>query len=247
MLVFPDGTGPALLSSLIAGLPLNKVHKLNFAPGEIFFDANHESCLTRSSHVDTIEKEKLSLDEEYGRVALEHLRDEELTEMIPQVASVPKQNESKAFQKEFDEVRVNSVERISPEIKHNKLDMKGLLLFCLMGIGGASLISADSKEQVKFITDSRTTMKSNFHENLGRGNISKIEETKIDSKVSSLETFPELKELESKVMNGAFDIPEMENAEQKENIAKAAMETYMNKDDGSEEFINFISELTNEQ
>ena len=35
LLIFPDGTGPALLSCLIAGLPLNRVHELNFQSGEI--------------------------------------------------------------------------------------------------------------------------------------------------------------------------------------------------------------------
>lgn len=35
LLIFADGTGPALLSCLIAGLPLNRVHELNFQSGEI--------------------------------------------------------------------------------------------------------------------------------------------------------------------------------------------------------------------
>jgi len=43
LLVFPDGTGPALLSCLIAGIPLNKVHELQFQPGEIRFDVNYDS------------------------------------------------------------------------------------------------------------------------------------------------------------------------------------------------------------
>ena len=35
LLIFPDGTGPALLSCLIAGIPLKHVHALNFEPGEL--------------------------------------------------------------------------------------------------------------------------------------------------------------------------------------------------------------------
>ena len=35
LLVFPDGTGPALLSCLIGGIPLNRVHEFNFLSGEI--------------------------------------------------------------------------------------------------------------------------------------------------------------------------------------------------------------------
>lgn len=33
VLVFPDGTGPALLSAMIAGVPFNRVHELEYQPG----------------------------------------------------------------------------------------------------------------------------------------------------------------------------------------------------------------------
>uniref|UniRef100_A0A7S1BT06 Uncharacterized protein n=1 Tax=Corethron hystrix TaxID=216773 RepID=A0A7S1BT06_9STRA len=35
LLIFPDGTGPAVLTALIGGLPLNRVHELELRPGEI--------------------------------------------------------------------------------------------------------------------------------------------------------------------------------------------------------------------
>jgi hypothetical protein len=38
VLVFPDGSSPALLSAMIAGVPYNKAHVLEFAPGEIRLD-----------------------------------------------------------------------------------------------------------------------------------------------------------------------------------------------------------------
>lgn len=40
LLIFPDGTTPALLSCLIAGIPLKHVHALNFLPGEIRHGVN---------------------------------------------------------------------------------------------------------------------------------------------------------------------------------------------------------------
>lgn len=43
LLIFPDGTGPALLSCLIAGIPLNRVHELQFRSGEIRFDVDYNS------------------------------------------------------------------------------------------------------------------------------------------------------------------------------------------------------------
>ena len=39
----PDGTGPALLSCLIGGIPLNRVHEFNYRSGEVRLDVNYES------------------------------------------------------------------------------------------------------------------------------------------------------------------------------------------------------------
>ncbi len=43
LLIFPDGTGPALLSCLIGGIPLYRVHELNFLPGEIRQNVDYSS------------------------------------------------------------------------------------------------------------------------------------------------------------------------------------------------------------
>jgi broad specificity phosphatase PhoE len=45
LLVFPDGTGPALLSAMMAGIPYNRVHELEFAPGEIRLNVTRDSVL----------------------------------------------------------------------------------------------------------------------------------------------------------------------------------------------------------
>jgi hypothetical protein len=45
LLIFPDGTSPALLSCLIAGIPLKDVHAFNFEPGEVRIDVTMKSTL----------------------------------------------------------------------------------------------------------------------------------------------------------------------------------------------------------
>lgn len=45
LVIFPDGVGPALSSALIAGLPLNTCHALEFNPGEIRLDITQQSVL----------------------------------------------------------------------------------------------------------------------------------------------------------------------------------------------------------
>ena len=45
LLIFPDGTGPALLSAMIAGIPLNRVHELEYQHGELRMNISKESTL----------------------------------------------------------------------------------------------------------------------------------------------------------------------------------------------------------
>ncbi len=72
LLVFPDGTGPALLSCLIGGIPLNRVHELQFRPGEVRCRVTYEAVKEMASrsppstYYDAIER---------GRVELKRLRE----------------------------------------------------------------------------------------------------------------------------------------------------------------------------
>jgi hypothetical protein len=45
VLVFPDGTGPALLSAMIAGVPYNRAHELEYQPGEIRLNVTIDTTL----------------------------------------------------------------------------------------------------------------------------------------------------------------------------------------------------------
>jgi len=44
LLIFPDGTGPALLTCLIGGIPLYRVHEFEFQPGEARLNINYDSA-----------------------------------------------------------------------------------------------------------------------------------------------------------------------------------------------------------
>jgi hypothetical protein len=90
-LIFPDGTSPALLSCLIAGIPLKDVHALNFEPGEVRLDVNMNNSieLLKEQLVSPKYNEMLSV----GKTQLEKLRKEELLKeneyQTPVVASQP--------------------------------------------------------------------------------------------------------------------------------------------------------------
>lgn len=74
LLVFPDGATPALLSCMMAGIPFNKVHELEFAPGEVRL--YQDMANVRQFY----EKQQLAGNADYektlrmGKVELERLR-----------------------------------------------------------------------------------------------------------------------------------------------------------------------------
>lgn len=59
LLVFPDATGPALLSAMIAGIPLNRVHLLDYQPGELRMDVTMSSTLRL---LEAIQSERTQMD-----------------------------------------------------------------------------------------------------------------------------------------------------------------------------------------
>jgi hypothetical protein len=84
LIIFPDGTGPALLSCMIAGIPFSKCHVLEMDPGEVRLDVTPESIWRLyeqrkddPKYLETIERGKDTL-----RVLKEKQRDGSLQEWI---------------------------------------------------------------------------------------------------------------------------------------------------------------------
>jgi broad specificity phosphatase PhoE len=81
LLIFPDGTGPALLSCLISGIPLNRCHELEYEPGEVRLDVTAASTMA-------LLKEKQSNNAAYkdaiaeGRIELTRLREMKPNEVV---------------------------------------------------------------------------------------------------------------------------------------------------------------------
>ena len=76
LLVFPDGTSPALLSAMMAGIPFNQAHRLEYAPGEFRVDVTRDSTLR---FMDSLLQQPQENDEyaakiERGRMELQRLR-----------------------------------------------------------------------------------------------------------------------------------------------------------------------------
>lgn len=92
LIIFPDGTGPALMSCMIAGVPYKDVHALEFEPGEVRLDVTPESIKALyearkddPKYLEVLEKGKVQLAElrsQKTMVSLKDLREEEAQEEI---------------------------------------------------------------------------------------------------------------------------------------------------------------------
>jgi hypothetical protein len=74
LFIFPDGTGPALLSAMMAGIPYNRVHELEFGPGEVRFDVTMDSTLALWKAKQLAEGEAYQAELKRGRENLKRLR-----------------------------------------------------------------------------------------------------------------------------------------------------------------------------
>jgi len=76
LLIFPDGTGPAVLSAMLAGIPFNRVHELEFAPGELRTNVTPESvrALWKAKLEDSVVQEEYQQYLAQGRDKLKELR-----------------------------------------------------------------------------------------------------------------------------------------------------------------------------
>jgi len=142
LLIFPDGTGPALLSCLIGGIPLYRVHELNFLSGEIRQNVDYSSvnaiasvspspyyleALQRGRHElrqlrenPDIERNVKDLKFEEERVVAEAQRKERQEQEERQA----KQNELERMQKLEDERRKQEERRIERQIQAEQRELE---------------------------------------------------------------------------------------------------------------------------
>ncbi len=111
--MFPDGTGPALLSCLIGGIPLDRVHELQFRPGEIRCDVTYDAVNDMTSrppplsYFDALER---------GRVELRLLR--ENPDMLRNVKDLKYEEER--------EIEVKVLEEKKEEEEENRKELERL-------------------------------------------------------------------------------------------------------------------------
>jgi hypothetical protein len=303
LFIFPDGTGPALLSCLIAGIPLNRAHELDFAPGEVRMDMTYDSIrallpaeptpaylkalergkveLKRLQTVDGVVSEREAqyaqqVQEQEAAAAKWAKDNSDRREERQQRSDAAAADRKAAFSKKTDnldnqrtygESSRNEIGATSSEanVGKKKIDGANPLLFSVATLGLLSTFKPayDLSEDLGKKESSGST---NIQEDATIVDTTPIgvqgEEDESHPPASPISKFTELDVIEDLVEEAAFEIPEFEaqttagsglygathpapirTEEQLASDALEAMEEYLNRDDGAEDFDYLMAQL----
>lgn len=231
LLIFPDGTSPALLSAMISGIPFNRVHELNFNPGEIRFNVTMDNVLNHlaSSTSSSIYKSKISKGKEYLRTLLETDTDD-----IVNVKEEQERAEMKR-QKELYETKQNNALKRSTASSTNTISLsqsQHLPAFgALLAISVAAIGKVLRKDD-NLITES---------------NDSRLEKNQTIDSLSTNIIGNEIPPFEPITISPPTTINGEKSKEEKVKLAEDAMKSYLDQGDGSDEWLGTIADIINDK
>lgn len=227
LLIFPDGTSPALLSCLIAGVPLKDVHALNFVPGELREGVNMDN--TRQLLAERITSPQYLNILAKGQDELRALRKETEEYLVAETGSkkllMPKPNKSDSLitaQVAAEEVRRRMEERranYSPDIfSAGALGAMGGLALLRFDVNDEKIKSAVTEpEGVLAFSSSSGSSRSNMFDTVPLTTSTVLTAVINDDDVSA-------------DLNVFQDVPVM-SKEDRIKAAERAMEDYLSIDD----------------
>ena len=259
VLVFPDGTGPALLACMMAGIPLSEVHRLEFQPAQISTNVTPETIRTwyQSSLKDkeadaiyrqTLAKGRESLAELRSRTEWTNRKDEILeAERLDYEENLErKQAEEEAAEavaKKQRQARASAISSSSSEMSasNNMLALAGGVAVSLVGMTQLYR-RAEFDEAAEEAANGAST--SSLYGNVvasanttsGENGTRTVAETS-DTAVSSLYGRDDV--------NGDPMLALLSEQERKQ-VATEAMEEYLEKDDGGDAWLSSLAEIIEE-
>ncbi|GAX13462.1 hypothetical protein FisN_36Lh016 [Fistulifera solaris] len=248
LLIFPDGTGPALLSAMIAGIPYNRIHELEFFPGEIRLDVTKNSVLELWKTRQEDMSEYLDVLEE-GRRQLAILRKQ--TGDIVSLKDVKLEEERIAIDKAYQEKERKR--KLVEEKQNQKLvarqrdpvdaPISPTAFASLAGIslvGGASLLTMGSRDRDSISSETDdTSVKSSPIPAVESG-------PNMLFNVSARKDLDLTESLQKRSLFTPIEPVDVNGEKSKSEAAATAMEAYMDRDDGAEDWLRSISEIVEE-
>lgn len=220
LLVFGDGTSPALLSAVMAGIPLNLVHQLDFGPGEVRYDVTKDSVLHYiENDVSPFYNERI----ERGRKELKNLREKAKTPIVEDVEAT----------------RPVPVVKKRPKSTNTNAGATPESTFPFIATGTAIAVSTSLATQKPDTDDDNTDkeMIGTTNDDLISMSISESPELiEMENRID-IGTFdiPEMKKNEEEIMK------------EKIQIAEKAMTDYLNEDDGFEDWLSQMKTTIEEE
>lgn len=237
LMIFPDGTSPALLSVMMAGLPFRHVHELEYQPGEVRFDVTMDSTLSlwKQRKEDPVYWNTV----ERGRSILAELRDPEKTDSPLLDLRTKKLEEERlaidAEQAEIGHQKALANEKrealrqrpYNNELQENHVDPMARIagsvgIVALAAVAG--LMNDRSEEQPAVRLSESIELK----------------ERKVTAIMEDIAA-----NLSSK-RNGSQEAVVALSITEKEEAAAAAMDDYMNRDDGLSDWLKSLNDIIND-
>lgn len=220
LLIFPDGTSPALLSALIAGIPLKDTHALNFEPGEIRLGVTMDNTLELFK--DRVSSPRYNQMLEVGQKQLETLRHELLLRQAEENAPPAP-------------VPVSTPKRSKADTKPLNSPAEGSDVFAagaMAAVASMTMLRKGEEDEpnveVETMPDHVPSLA--FANSNGLANATEAH-------------------MDMATYYGRSDIVEEEpvlSREERKLAAEAAMAEYLNRDDGGDDWLRSIQEIIDE-
>lgn len=266
--MFPDGTGPALLSAMIAGIPLNRVHELEYEPGEIRLNVTMASTLAFLKENDREEYNKVIA---AGRQELKRLRslkpDEVISVKDRMLEKDRLETEAKARMQEQKRIEKEQADRAAREARDRQIREErqqargengagslGLSSTVLLDAAGISVTGAtvalmagnsDEEEEETIASLSNRTETESQDSTVDVASVNGLPEVRPTVVVSSIGSDGEREEIASSRVNGdrQATFPSPPKTRDPAKAAEVAMKEYMDSDDGGSAWLEVLSDI----
>ena len=257
LLIFPDGTGPALLTCLIGGIPLNRVHEFEYKNGEvrlnINYDTAHEylSSTPSEAYLNILEsgEEELKVLRTNPNAILnvreqqyqEELRLEregiEKANMIKREQDLLEKQKKDKEMKKRDETKSITSSKSEDGSSNNLLSIVGLT--SVGAIGAFSLLGSEPEESDENENDDMNTVLSTSNDEVKKATLPILD---INKPISI--SLPPIE----KISNNSTSVVEEDEPITNNNLQKAKVSTWdPNEDDGGEAWLGALSEIMNDE
>ena len=264
LLIFPDGTGPALLSAMIAGIPFNRVHEMEFDPGELRMDVTKASVLDFLQERATVQKQEYAKIIASGRDELTRLRSrDDIVSLKDQKIEAERIAIDQETQKRGDrrlqeegelrESRVQRVRQLEAEVRENKLqrasERGGGRLKDGVGDNSNQLAAAAAAAGAVGFAGAFAASGGDTEGNTKTGEDTKTSLKSSDKSIGSVNIDEvkgvELLDVESNSRPSAAPIASLQPPAPVNpyEAAEKAMEEYLDRDDGAGDWLSVVSSI----